>query len=298
MIVVAAVYHHDDEGLLQALIRWTVVGVCIAAAHGGLAWAALNWPPPAQAVGDPPAAVMIELAPLPVAPETPANEIAIGPQMVISEATTPVESKDKPVEQEEPPAQMPPETVQSIIKEPKPEIRTAIEVPPLPEIASAVAVLSPPVPASPHAEKSDEKDHKPAKPKKVERKKPQERAALNVPTTAAPQAVNAPRASANAAPTAGASSSLSPATWRSALMAHLNRHKRFPAGGSRGVSQVAFTIDRAGRVLSARLIGSSGDAALDQEAVALAQRASPVPAPPPDVGGGNVTLSVPVRFNE
>ncbi len=297
MILVAAVYHRDDEGLLQALMRWTAVGVCIAAAHGGLAWAALNWPRPPDAVGDPPAAVMIELAPLPVAPETPPNQIAIGPQMVISEATTPIESKDKPVEQEEPPPQVPPETVQSI-KEPEAEIRTAMVVPPLPEIASAVAVLSPQVPPPPHAERSDEKDRKPAKPKKVERKKPQDRATPNAPATAAPQPVNAPRASANAAPTAGASSSLSPATWRSAVIAHLNRHKRFPAGGSRGVSEVAFTIDRAGRVLSARLIGSSGDAALDHEAVTLAQRASPVPSPPPDVGGGNVTLRLPVRFNE
>lgn len=293
-----AIYHHYDETPLPVLIRWAAVGVCIAAAHGGLAWAALNWPRPAIAAGEPPAAVMIELAPLPAAPETPPNEIAIGPQMVVSEATTPVESKDKPVEHEEPEPETPPETVSSVVKEPKPEVKTEIELPRLPEITSSVAVLAPSPPPPPQEKKVEERERKPAKPKKVERKKPQDRASPNAPTTAAPQAVNAPRASTNAAPTAGASSSMSPATWRSALMAHLNRHKRFPAGGSRGVSQVAFTIDRTGRVLSARLIGSSGDAALDQEAVALTHRASPVPPPPPDVGGGNVTLAVPVRFSE
>ncbi|HWL03956.1 MAG TPA: energy transducer TonB, partial [Xanthobacteraceae bacterium] len=59
---------------------------------------------------------------------------------------------------------------------------------------------------------------------------------------------------------------------------------------------VAFTIDRSGRVLSARLAGSSGDAALDAEAVSLARRVSPVPAPPANIGGGSVLLAVPVRF--
>jgi len=78
-------------------------------------------------------------------------------------------------------------------------------------------------------------------------------------------------------------------------MAHLNRHKRYPGGG--GTSSVAFTIDRSGRVLSVRLIRSSGSAVLDQEAVALARHASSVPAPPANIGRGSVVLSVPVRFS-
>jgi periplasmic protein TonB len=60
---------------------------------------------------------------------------------------------------------------------------------------------------------------------------------------------------------------------------------------------VAFTIDRSGRVLSARLIRSSGSAVLDQEAVSLARRASPVPPPPPNIGGGTIVVTVPVRFS-
>ncbi|MFX9123818.1 TonB family protein, partial [Acinetobacter baumannii] len=53
-------------------------------------------------------------------------------------------------------------------------------------------------------------------------------------------------------------------------MALLNRHKRLPPGGGRGTATVAFSIDRSGRVGAARLLGSSGDPILDQEAVALA----------------------------
>jgi protein TonB len=70
-------------------------------------------------------------------------------------------------------------------------------------------------------------------------------------------------------------------------------------GGERGTSMVALTIDRAGRVLSVRPVGSSGDAALDQEAVAVIRRASPVPPPPPNVGGGgSILLALPVKFGD
>ncbi|WP_245257031.1 energy transducer TonB [Nitrobacter sp. Nb-311A] len=70
-----------------------------------------------------------------------------------------------------------------------------------------------------------------------------------------------------------------------------------PSGAGAGVATVAFTIDRSGRVLSARLVRSAGDGMLDAEAVSLPRRASPVPAPPPNIGGGSITLAVPIRFN-
>ena len=81
-------------------------------------------------------------------------------------------------------------------------------------------------------------------------------------------------------------------------MAHLNRYKRFPPGAiSSGNTSIAFTISRSGQVLSSRLVRSSGEGVLDQEAVALPRRASPVPAPPPSVGGASISLSVPIRFD-
>jgi protein TonB len=74
-------------------------------------------------------------------------------------------------------------------------------------------------------------------------------------------------------------------------MPHLNRYKRYPSGAAgTGTASVAFTIARSGQVLSARLIGSSGNPALDAEAVSLPRHASPVPAPPPDFGGGVLAL--------
>jgi protein TonB len=291
----AVAVQFDDEPLQQTSARWMSAGFCIALAHGALIYAALNWPEPAVAPSELPAAVMIELAPLPVAPDAQPQEVAVGPQMVMSEAHTPSESDDKQVEPEEAEPATPPDW---IVDDTKPEVVTEVETPPLPEIVNAEAVLAQAVQPPPREEKPKEDKAKPGKAKKkVERKKPRDRAAPNAPATAAPQAANVARANLNAAPMAGASSSVSPASWRSAVMAHLNRHKRFPPGGTRGTSTVAFTIDRAGRVLSARLVRSSGDATLDQEAIVLARRASPVPAPPPDVGkGGTILFAVPINF--
>jgi len=50
-----------------------------------------------------------------------------------------------------------------------------------------------------------------------------------------------------------------------------------------GKPYVAFTVDSSGRVLSARLTRSSGDADLDRAALAVLQGAT-VPAPPSELG--------------
>jgi protein TonB len=93
-------------------------------------------------------------------------------------------------------------------------------------------------------------------------------------------------------------SSVSPARWQSRLMAHLERRKRYPAGAKsrheEGIVYVRFRIDETGKVLSASLARSSGFPELDDEVLSLVQRASPVPAPPPDV---NRTVTAPVKFS-
>ena len=83
--------------------------------------------------------------------------------------------------------------------------------------------------------------------------------------------------------------------WRSLLVAHLKRRKRAVSAtaGARAVAYVRFSIDGGGHVLSAALLRSSGVAEVDREAVALVQRASPLPSPPP---GAARTLTLPVGF--
>ncbi len=287
----------DGESVRQILMRWSLAAVFVVVAHSGVALAIAHWPKSESPAGEPPAAVMIELAPLPVAPEAPPQEVAVGVQQEISTESTPTEAKEEPIKEEpepevepvktEPPKELPPEPVEH-------KIEPEVEIPELPKIDTAAAVLEAPAPPPPEPEKAEKK---PEEKKKVEKKKPKPRPKSVAQATSAPKPVDASRARTNAAPTSGIASSMSIATWRGSVMAHLNRHKRYPGGGG-GTSSVAFTIDRAGRVLSARLIRSSGSAILDQEAVALARRASPVPAPPPNIGGGSIVLSVPVRFSQ
>ncbi|MGX9393924.1 energy transducer TonB family protein (plasmid) [Nitrobacteraceae bacterium UC4446_H13] len=254
------------EVTLSSLLRWGIAGVAVFGLHAGGIWVALNWPAAAETPGDPPAAIMMELAPLAVAPELPQQDIAPGPQMVEAEEQP---DPEKPVEDVKPEPEPPPE----------PPVETEIRPPEQPKIEKAEVVLPPKV--------------EPPKPKP----KPKQKKEKKAPRTTAPPSSQAQRSDRSAAPAEGLSSSMSPASWRGALMAHLNRHKRFPPGAAgSGTATVSFTIDRSGRVLSARLARSAGDSALDAEAASLPRRASPVPAPPPNVGGGSITLSVPIRF--
>jgi protein TonB len=88
--------------------------------------------------------------------------------------------------------------------------------------------------------------------------------------------------------------------WQSALAAHLERFKRYPAAarahGEQGIVQVAFSIDRDGWVRQSRLVKSSGSPELDQEALAMLIRSQPVPAPPERVSASELSFTIPVQF--
>ena len=83
------------------------------------------------------------------------------------------------------------------------------------------------------------------------------------------------------------------ATW-------LARHKRYPAQARRlrqeGTVKVSFTISRTGRVLSTRIIQSSGYALLDAEVQAMLKRASPLPRIPASLDRSSLTITLPVAF--
>nr|WP_276082080.1 TonB family protein [Methylobacterium sp. GC_Met_2] len=87
-------------------------------------------------------------------------------------------------------------------------------------------------------------------------------------------------------------------TWQKQLLAHLERHKRYPGGVGRPTGQVTvtFMLDRLGRVVSASVVKGSGDIALDDAALAMMKRSDPVPPPPPLVADEGLTFSIPVVF--
>lgn len=177
--------------------------------------------------------------------------------------------------------------------------------PELPQFDQRDLVLPEPEPVTETAPSPPEVVAVPVEPQKREPPKPKRPKQARPPKP--PQQVpGAPARQANArsvaAPAPGAAlSGAALASWQSRVAAHLNGHKRYPAEaasrGERGVSVVVFAVDRGGRVLASSLKRSSGSTTLDAEATSLARRASPVPAPPPELAGARITLSVPIRFS-
>jgi len=88
------------------------------------------------------------------------------------------------------------------------------------------------------------------------------------------------------------------ATWQKELIAHLDKHKRYPADRSQKSAeiQIRFTLDRTGRVLATNIEKSSGDTAFDEAALAMVRRSDPVPAPPPLIADEGLSFTLPVIF--
>lgn len=64
-----------------------------------------------------------------------------------------------------------------------------------------------------------------------------------------------------------------------------------------GNAVVSFTLNREGKVLSSRVATSSGNAALDREALAIVSRANPFPPFPAEKIGQHDSYTWPVRFD-
>ena len=105
------------------------------------------------------------------------------------------------------------------------------------------------------------------------------------------------RAEASAAAPPPARGAADPAAYRNALLAKIWSAVRYPEAarerGATGVATVRFALDGAGAVTLADVAQSSGDRALDDEAVAAVRRASPLPAPPISAPHA---YSAPIRF--
>ena len=133
---------------------------------------------------------------------------------------------------------------------------------------------------------------KPVAPKKIEPRPPQPVAVPNdaVPMPQPPAPPPSPRQ-----PVAQMQDN-----WSGLVMARIERFKRYPRSAllrrDQGVVVLRFTVDREGLVLNADIVTSSNVTALDEEALLLARRISPLPAPPPEMRGAQISLTVPIKF--
>ncbi len=276
----------DSIGVRESfseLALWAGASLLVLSFHVGAAMWLLREPDMIAADDTPPAAIMIELAETPEATETEENEIS--PDEVMSDASAAAQKVEEPVDEpvlEQEVVQDEPEPVE---EEPREEIAQLDKV----EVPLPVAKPKPPEPKK-EIVKKDEPKKKPVK----QREQASAKQAVKAQAQVTQSSRNAARQSASGL----FASSMTPARWQSRLMAHLERRKKYPSGAKsrreEGTVYVRFRIDDSGKVLSATLARSSGWPELDNEVLSLVQRASPVPAPPPDV---NKTITAPVKFN-
>lgn len=91
-------------------------------------------------------------------------------------------------------------------------------------------------------------------------------------------------------------------TWESLVKGHLNRYKKYPTDARRrartGQAIVTFTVNASGRVQGNQLHTSSGTISLDREALAVLERAQPLPKPPAEIlSDGRYSVTMPINFD-
>ncbi len=197
--------------------------------------------------------------------------------------------------------------------QPKPQI---VQVQPAPKIETGKPIVEAKVEAKPQ----------PSVQPKVEAKiepEPQEKvelppapvppvAALAPPETVEPPPVTPPEPTVTAPPsdTPPAPATTAPARehhasvaetnkWHRDIVAQIERHKSYPpaarARGQKGVVQVAFSIDKDGRLVASRVAQASGHALLDEAAMAALQT-SQFPPAPSGTPGNEFSFTVPIEF--
>jgi periplasmic protein TonB len=244
--------------------RYGAAAVVIVLLHLALIAAALLWYKRPEPAGISIPAIMVDLAPAPAAQQVQTQDIAPGPEMQEAQAPPPEPPKQEVIEEQLPPTPLQPEPVVAA----PPKVEPKVE----------------PTPVKPQPVQD--------KVKKPVKKPPAPR------TTAAPKAERiAPEAPA---PSSGVSAAAAAASYRSILASHLQRFKQYPssarANNEQGSTSLNFTVTRNGRVTSSRLVRSSGFTSLDQETLALIQRAQPLPSFPAEMRDASLNFTVPFSF--
>ena len=258
-------YFHSNR---QDVLRWGLSTAVVLVAHVSVAAAIVGWSD-ADDTTDPVGAMVVELAPVPVAPMNTPSDIQPGPEQQQAEATP--ERIAKPTEK----------PVDKVVEREKVKEQQDIPTKENPDVALQKKTPEP----------------QPEKPKPSE-------AQLAAPVTTAPQMSRVEIAAVAAAPLQtlfNLNESNAIPTWKRLVASKLERNKKYPSSAhardEKGVVELEFSVDRQGRLKSSRILKSSGSDALDRETLDLVQRAQPFASPPAAMTGEEVFLVVPIRFN-
>lgn len=253
-------------------LRWAGAAVLVLAAHiGCTALALMHWQED-DAQDSPAGPIIIEMMAMPVATPQDMPDVAHGPLMEEAQVS-PQAAKETKVE----------------VEKETPEVEPS----PAPEPEVVLPVPKPVVENKP--EEEEQPQHEVAQQQSANQTNP-------APLTTAPPRVDAKEApvAPTASPGTTATAARNTVTWERSVVSHLNRFKRYPDGararGIQGAVAVTFSIDRAGNVLDARIVKTSGSTILDEEALAVVRRASPIPTPPAALPGAKLDLTLPIQF--
>jgi protein TonB len=265
---------------LADLRRWAICAAVVVLAYGGIAAGMVTWHQD-DGGAEPGAAIVIEMAPVPLTWRTP-EDTAPGPLRDASKA-----SPNKPVETLEDKKKVEAKLKQKVEVEEKIETKPPEEPPP-----EAAPAPNPDVAVEP------------SPPQEVKEEMAMRQSPRKASTASAPQVIADRTAEVPAAPTQGQvnpDDAKAVVVWQKQIFAAIKKHLRYPARAERrgqgGTAQVILTIDRQGRLLDSRIVRGSGNAELDEEALAVLKRAEPsFTLPPPAVRGDRLDLNVAVNF--
>ncbi|WP_051328956.1 energy transducer TonB [Geminicoccus roseus] len=285
--------------------RWAAAFLLVLALHVGGVLALLHARRPVEIPGEPPAAVMIDLAPLPTAPSVE-EILADLPQPEPAPVDLPDPVTELEIDVAEPAPVQLPEPVTELPDVPPVELPMEVSelVLDLPEPAE-VELPEPPALAPPPTAKPRPPKPQTRRPPPVERPpEPVEQVAKEPPQAAPPQPTKAATAAAPKATSNNRQAvqlAQAPPSWQGAVLGRFQRALRYPRAAQRqrqqGVASIQFRIDRQGHVLAVRLVDSSGAEVLDEEALAVVRRVSPLPTPPAEMMTADVLdLAAPITF--
>ncbi|WP_460384088.1 energy transducer TonB [Pseudomonas amygdali] len=241
----------------QKLTRYSGSLLLVLAVHAIAIIIAVRWPA-SQAIELPPAAMMVELAPLPE-PAPPPPPKVVQPPL--------------------PPAPEEPEPMPEVAQAPKPEI-----------VVTKKVEKPKPKPQPPKPQKKPEPpQEKPADEKPVDTPpttaKPEKAAAPK------PAPAPAPAPPSNALPSWQGD-------LLSHLGKYKKYPEDARRRGMQGVARLRFVVDADGNVLSYSIANSSGSPALDRATMEMIRRAQPLPKPPKEIlNNGTIEILAPFVYS-
>lgn len=247
----------------MSIVRWTGAAAVVCALHVGVMLALMHRPH--EEADETAGSIAVELAPLPAVVRVDSPAVAHGPD----------QRKEQPT----------PQVYSAAVQ----ELNDLPTFDPSPAPDPEVALPRP----------QPEENDKPAQEVRNDAPDAERVHEVRAALPTAPPRIDAQRGPA-ASPGQAAAVAPAQARWYRRVFRHLERFKLYPDVtrrlGQHGSVVVSFRVDRSGHIASSRILKGSGVERLDEEALAILARSSPLPLPPEQVAERDLELTGTIHF--